>query len=887
MSSSPRGDLSRQEAFWVDRQTILWREGTADRRLTLHVSENADLQVTSEGVSGDVSVALGPGQLSDSVRKQFPHLAELPAWQIPDGELNRVSGWLRGQVAVVATEEPGTVVDATGLQIPGVLDDLYTYTGPLGPVWNDGRPHLFLWAPTARRVHLHVFADSRSTRPMEIVEMERRTASDEPGASGVWWAEGRAEWKDQFYLFEVEVFAPSTGRIETELVTDPYSRSLSTNSQRSQFVDLDDPALQPKGWAEQHKPPLRSFTDIVLYELHVRDFSALDAATPEAQRGTFLAFTVDAPPTRHLLRLRAAGVTHVHLLPVFDIATLDEDRSNWPPTPDLSGYAPDSEEQQAQLAGLHRVDGFNWGYDPFHFGVPEGSYSTAPDGNTRILEFRRMVRAFHEMGLRVVMDVVYNHTHGSGRDPYSVFDKIVPGYFHRLDQSGNVQTSTCCQNTASEHAMFERFVGDDLEHWARNYKIDGFRFDLMGHHMKANLEAWRDRLRALTPEVDGVDGSSIYLYGEGWDFGEVQGGKRGANATQNHLAGTGIGTFNDRIRDAVRGGSPFGDRREQGFATGLFTAPAFNGGGEAERARLLELQDKIRVGLAGNLAGYRFVRRDGRETTGSAVSGTGYADQPHESVQYVSAHDNETLFDKVQYVAPEATSLSERVRMSTVALSVVAFAQGVPFFHAGSEILRSKSFDADSYDSGDWFNRLDFTYLQNAFGQGLPPAEKNQDRWDLIRPILRREDLKPGRIEIESALQQFETFLRIRGSSPLFRLQNAEEIQARVRFHNTGPAQIPGLIAMSLANEVDGVGSNGSGFAKLDPRYREILVLFNTNSKARSFRHSDLIGRSFQLHPLQIDGVDEIVRSAAFDPAKGSLSVPGRTTAVFVEPGTP
>jgi pullulanase-type alpha-1,6-glucosidase len=831
-----------------------------------------------------MSIPLIPGTVSPSTESRFPHLAGLPAWKIPDVELDRVPEWLRGQVAVAAADESGRIVDATGLQIPGVLDDLYIYAGPLGPVWEGSSPHLYLWAPTAQKVQLLLFENSQSDAPVEVVPMERGAEADEPGASGVWRVEGRPDWKEKFYLFEVEVFAPSTGRIEVEAVTDPYSRSLSTNSQRSQFVHLDDPALQPDGWNSQSNPTLDSFTDIVLYELHVRDFSVLDDATPEAQRGTYLAFAADAPPTRHLRRLRAAGVTHVHLLPVFDIATVDEDRSNWPPLPDLSGYAPDSEEQQAQLAGFRRVDGFNWGYDPFHFGVPEGCYSTEPDGATRILEFRTMVRALHEMGLRVVMDVVYNHTHGSGRDPYSVFDRIVPGYFHRLDENGTVHTSTCCENTASEHAMFARFVGDDLEHWARDYKIDGFRFDLMGHHMKANLEDWRDRLRALSLQNDGVDGSKIYLYGEGWDFGEVQGGKRGVNASQTQLAGTGIGTFNDRLRDAVRGGNPFGDRREQGFATGLFTAPAFNGGGEAERARLLELQDKIRVGLAGNLADYRFTRRDGRETKGSAVSGTGYAQQPCESIQYVSAHDNETLFDKVQYVAPETTPLAERVRMSTVALSTVAFAQGVLFFHAGSEILRSKSFDADSYDSGDWFNRLDFTYLQNAFGHGLPPAEKNQDRWDMIRPILGRADLKPGREEIESALLQFETFLRIRGSSPLFRLQSLEEIQARVRFHNTGPTQIPGLIAMSLRDEVDSCRSDGSPFELLDGNYRMLVVLINAHPKARSFRHPGLVGRTFELHPFQADGSDEVVRSASFNAEQGSLNVPGRTTAVFVEP---
>src|SRR5262249_52707124 len=209
------------------------------------------------------------------------------------------------------------------------------------------------------------------------------------------------------------------------------------------------------------------------------------------------------------------------------------------PAGDLASFPPDSTAQQAAIAAVRERDGFNWGYDPWHYTAPEGSYATDPDGVARIRELREMVAALHRAGLRVVLDVVYNHTTAAGQDPRSVLDRIVPGYYHRLDENGAIATSSCCPNTASEHLMMEKLMVDSLVTWARAYKVDGFRFDLMGHHMKSNLLKVRDALSALTPDRDGVVGSEIYLYGEGWDFGEVAGNARGVNATQANLAGTG------------------------------------------------------------------------------------------------------------------------------------------------------------------------------------------------------------------------------------------------------------------------------------------------------------------------------------------------------------
>jgi len=862
------GDLSRQKAHWVDRRTILWPEGSlTEVRYSLHVSPTASMRVTGDGLKGGRSIPLKPNPAGPSpeVRRRFPHLANAVALEL-DAPADSVRAWLTGQVAVLARGADAQY--ATGLQIPGVLDDVFAWDGELGATWKDGAPSLRVWAPTARQVTLLLFDRPRGDGPPRRVAMTRE--------GGTWTAPGTAAWKGKYYLYEVVVFTPSTGRIETVTATDPYSRAVSRDGERSFLADLADPATKPPGWDALAKPALERIEDASVYELHVRDFSISDTTVPEAHRGTFLAFAGESDGTRHLRALAEAGLTHVHLLPAFDFATVSEDRASWASPGDLSAFPPDSDQQQAAVGRVRGKDGFNWGYDPLHYGVPEGSYATDPEGAARVLEFRRMVQGLAGLGLRVVMDVVYNHTHASGLAAQSVLDRIVPGYYQRLNADGAVENSTCCANTASEHLMMEKLMVDDLVHWARDYKVDGFRFDLMGHHMKANLEKARDRLAALTPGKDGVDGSKILLYGEGWDFGEVQGGKRGVNATQKNLAGAGVATFNDRLRDAARGGNPFGDRREQGFATGLFTMPGtFNRGGEGDRTKLLDLADRIKVGLAGNLAGFRLTDRRGNVVTGAAVGGAGYTASPRECVNYVEAHDNETLWDKIAYAAPAAATLEQRVRMQVLALSLPALGQGLPFFHAGGEILRSKSLDADSYDSGDWFNRVDWTLGTNHWGMGLPGAEKNRDRWDVIRPLLANPALAPGRTEIGHAFGAFRDLLRVRRSTPLFRLGSAEDVQARVSFLNAGPSQVPGVIVMTLSDVVADRRTVGSPWTRL-------VVVFNARPEPVTYAYPGFAQVKLALHPAQAGGSDPVVKRAAFDPARAALTVPGLTAAVFV-----
>ena len=530
----------------------------------------------------------------------------------------------------------------------------------LGVTFADGVPTIRVWAPTAQNVRLHLFDNSRPATEPTVANMSEDTAT------GVWSINGAKDWYGKYYLFEVTVYAPSTGKMETNLVTDPYSVSLSTNSARSQIIDLNDPALMPDGWQTVEKPPLAAPEDSVIYELHVRDFSAYDDSVSAENRGKFTAFTeTTSNGMQHLKALAEAGLTHVHLLPVFDIATINEnaDERQEPDRAALEAMPPDSDQQQALVGQTKDIDGYNWGYDPLHYTVPEGSYSTNPDGTQRILEFREMVQALNQTGLRVVMDVVYNHTTASGEDANSVLDRIVPGYYQRLDDKGRVENSTCCSNTATEHFMMEKLMLDSLRTWATEYKVDGFRFDLMGHHMLSNMNDVRAMLDSLTLDKDGVDGSAIYVYGEGWDFGEVANNARGINATQLNIGGSGIGVFNDRVRDSIRGGNPFGDLQKQGFIDGLFYDPneLETRSADEQKLELNLFADRIRVNLTGNLRDYTFENASGETVKGSQIdyngSPTGYTLDPQENISYASAHDNETLFDVIQAKAPASATL--------------------------------------------------------------------------------------------------------------------------------------------------------------------------------------------------------------------------------------
>jgi pullulanase-type alpha-1,6-glucosidase len=856
-------DLTLARAQWVRDDLLAWDVPDADsRRYRLHWSTAGDLAVDAEAVTGGSSVPLrlDPAGLPADVLADFPQLEGYEAFRLDRTAVRQVDEILTGQLAVASYDADGTLHDATGVQVPAVLDDVYAAAADreLGVTWSGRRPTLSLWAPTAQAVAAVVGG--------QRVPMRRQ-------ADGTWTVTGPATWKGAAYTYEVKVWAPSVQRVVTNEVTDPYSVALTTNSQKSLVVDLADPALAPAGWSGTTAPRIAQPEDRNVYELHVRDFSIGDETVPAAERGTYLAFTHDdTAGMRHLRELAGAGLNTVHLLPAFDIATIEERRAAQAvPDCDLEAMAPDSTEQQECVDAVRSKDGFNWGYDPLHYTTPEGSYATDPEGVRRTVEFRRMVQGLNRSGLQVVMDVVYNHTAASGQDATSVLDRVVPGYYQRLDAKGAVETSTCCSNTATEHRMMEKLMIDSVLTWARDYKVNGFRFDLMGHHSLANMQHLRAALDRLTVRRDGIDGRSIYLYGEGWNFGEVADDARFVQATQRNLAGTGIGSFSDRLRDAVRGGGPFDeDPRVQGFGSGLFTDPngaEANGTPAEQRERLLHLQDLVKLGLAGNLRDFSFRTSTGETVTGKEVDyngqPAGYAADPSETVTYVDAHDNETLFDSLALKLPRGTSMADRVRMNTLSLSTVALSQGVVFWHAGTDLLRSKSLDRNSYDSGDWFNRVDWARRENTFGSGLPPEADNGAKWDHMRPLLADPALKPGPEAMDAAHARALELLRIRSSSPLFRLGSAAAIQAKVSFLDAEP----GVIAM-LVDDTAGTDA--------DPDRDGVLVVLNATPAATTVSGT---GGGWTLHDVQASGGDEVVKGSTV--AADAVTVPARTAAVF------
>ena len=865
VDGAPRGNLALSRAHWLDANTFAWDTTfAADDKVYLYHSADAALSLESNQVMGGEAIELSsPGQLSSELRDKFPHLAHYSGISFVGLTDNEKRQLAKQQLALAVFDSEGELKDATSLQMPGALDALFKFDGELGPHTKHNQMVLSVWAPTAQNVELLLFDSSGDSEPSQILPMSTNLET------GVWESGDVSAWNRKYYQYRVTVYSYVTRNIEVNDVTDPYSLSLSQNSRLSQLVDLNDQDLKPFFWDMLRKPFVRAPEDISIYELHIRDFSIADENVPEQLRGTYSAFNVwSSNGVRHLKKLSRAGLTHIHLLPTFDIATINENREEQLKLEDdLSVYAPDSTEQQAAIAKIQHEDGFNWGYDPYHYTVPEGSYSTNPDGVQRILEFRKMVAAINGMGLRVIMDVVYNHTNDWGQYDKSVLDKIVPGYYHRYNADGQVEMSSCCANTASENYMMEKLMIDSLITWAKAYKVDGFRFDLMGHHTKENMLKVKSALGGLTKRKDGVDGRSIYLYGEGWNFGEVVNNARFEQATQLNMAGTGIGSFDDRGRDAIRGGNPFGGYRDQGFGNGLYTNP--NGIGDDRLSTLLELSDRVRVSLAGGLSDFQFENANGDWVTAAQIdyngSPTGYTQDPQELIRYIAAHDNETLFDGLQLKAPLNTTVEDRARMQNFSNALVLLGQGIPFIHAGQDFQRSKSMDRDSYNSGDWFNILDFTFNETGWGRGLPIEEKNSASWPIMAPLLANTDIAPTKDSMAFVSKYFNEMLRIRYSSPHFRMRGKDEVIQGVSFLNTGPQQIPGLIVMKLES------------AK---HKRNRVVFFNGSNETVYFSHDALNDKSYHLHPIQRFSVDRALRDVRVE--NGEFAIPAMTTAVFV-----
>ncbi|MEZ6927082.1 MULTISPECIES: pullulanase-type alpha-1,6-glucosidase [unclassified Aeromonas] len=892
-------------AHLIDGNTLIWQGGKDKPHVRLYYTESGTIKANAEGVFDFPYITLAPTSLTAEQQAKYPHLKDAAAFALPAGK--DLKPLLKGELVAIGTDADGILQGATLVQSAGALDALYSEAATkltYGAVVEGGNVTFRLWAPTARSVKLALFDGQH--KPLG----ERTMTLDE--ASGSWSVQGGSELVGKFYRYDIQVYHPVSRKLESYQVTDPYSLSLAMNSEFSQVVDLNDPALKPEGWDSLKAPhSQQNPADITIYEAHVRDLTGNDDSTPAEHRGKFLGLTdTDTAPVKHLQALAKSGVSHLHLLPVFDIATVNEDPAKVANISDdfgklcqvnpevqnskFAGYCSsgqtieavlgdlqggDSKEnpQVQELYGyLRGVDSFNWGYDPYHYTTPEGSYATNAEGSQRILEFREMVKAIKQnIGMNVVMDVVYNHTNEAGLGPKSVLDKIVPWYYQRLNpETGSVENSTCCSNTAPEHAMFAKLMDDSLVTWARDYKIDAFRFDLMGHHPKDQMVQALAAVKQVNPEM--------YFYGEGWNFGEVQDDKRFVQATQKHLAGTGIGSFSDRLRDAVRGGSPFdgGDtiRKTQGFGNGaLVDANEMDG---VDRATALHQADLVRLGMAGNLKDFILTDKDGMPKKGSDIDyngqPAGYAQDPTEIQNYVDKHDNQTLFDNLIYKAPQGADL---VRMQGVSLATAMLGQGIPFTHAGVELLRSKSMERDSYDSGDWYNRVDYTLADNNFDKGLPRKDKDGDNYPLIEKVLGKH-VKPSGADMAIMVGFYQELAELRQSSRLLRLGSGAEVIKRVDFRNTGPDQEPGLIVMTVD---DGINAG----ADLDPAIDGLVVMINATNAPQSisdFRDGNdqpIDLTNLQLSPAHHGG-ESIARDAAVN--GGTLTLGAWSAAVFVKP---
>ncbi|MGY3893187.1 pullulanase-type alpha-1,6-glucosidase [Aeromonas enterica] len=892
-------------AHLIDGNTLIWQGGKDKPHVRLYYTESGTIKANAEGVFDFPYITLTATSLTAEQQAKYPHLKDAAAFALPSG--NDLKPLLKGELVAIGTDADGILQGATLVQSAGALDALYSEAATkltYGAVVEGGNVTFRLWAPTARSVKLALF--DAQHKPLG----ERTMTLDE--ASGSWSVQGGSELVGKFYRYDIQVYHPVSRKLESYQVTDPYSLSLAMNSEFSQVVDLNDPALKPEGWDSLKAPhSQQNPADITIYEAHVRDLTGNDDSTPPEHRGKFLGLTdTDTVPVKHLQALARSGVSHLHLLPVFDIATVNEDPAKVANISDdfsklcqvnpevqnskFGGYCgggqtiaavlgdlqgADSKEnpQVQELYGyLRGVDSFNWGYDPYHYTAPEGSYATNAEGSQRILEFREMVKSIKQnIGMNVVMDVVYNHTNEAGLGPKSVLDKIVPWYYQRLNpETGSVENSTCCSNTAPEHAMFAKLMDDSLVTWARDYKIDAFRFDLMGHHPKDQMVQALAAVKKVNPEM--------YFYGEGWNFGEVQDDKRFVQATQKHLGGTGIGSFSDRLRDAVRGGSPFdgGDtiRKTQGFGNGaLVDANEMDG---VELATALHQSDLVRLGMAGNLKDFVLTDKDGMPKKGADIDyngqPAGYAQDPTEIQNYVDKHDNQTLFDNLIYKAPEGADL---VRMQGVSLATAMLGQGIPFTHAGVELLRSKSMERDSYDSGDWYNRVDYTLADNNFDKGLPRKDKDGDNYPLIEQVL-GQHVKPSGADMATMMGFYQELAELRNSSRLLRLGSGAEVIKRVDFRNTGPDQLPGLIVMT-------VDDGASAGADLDPAIDGLVVMINASNASQSigdFRDGNdqpIDLTSLQLSPAHHAG-ESIARDAAVN--GGTLTLGAWSAAVFVKP---
>ncbi len=518
----------------------------------------------------------------------------------------------------------------------------YYQGNDLGAVWSKEATNFRVWAPTATYVIVNLYKTGHEQDLFRKVPMNKDTF-------GSWALRIDADLNGIYYTYSVTVDG-----VEREAV-DPYAKAVGVNGDRGMVIDLF--ATNPSGFTEEVLPPVINPTDAVVYELHIRDFSS-DPGSGMRYSGKYLAFTENGTKNSFgastgIDYLKELGITHVQLLPSFDYATVDE-----------------TKQPSVQ---------YNWGYDPKNYNVPDGSYSSNPySGDIRIREFKQMINALHRAGIRVIMDVVYNHTAESME---SNFNRIVPGYYYRLAPDGSFSNASGCgSETASERVMMRKFMVDSVSYWVKEYHIDGFRFDLMGIHDIDTMHEIRRVVNEIRP--------GILLYGEGWTGGlsPLPDWERALKVNVRNMD-HGIGVFNDNLRDGIKGSVFSGP--ERGFVSGREG-----------------MEDTIKFGVAAA------TQHDGIDYWRVLYSNSPWAAQPTQCINYTSAHDNLTLWDKLMLTAP-GESRELLVKENLLAAAIILSAQGIPFFQAGEEFLRSKPlneekliFEDNSYCSPDSINSL-------------------------------------------------------------------------------------------------------------------------------------------------------------------------------------
>ena len=563
------------------------------------------------------------------------------------------------------------------VQNPFPFDDYPVYTGnDLGVNYSPLKTVFKVWAPKASEVKLRLYDAGNGGEATSITDLQK-------DVQGTWQLAINKDLKNKYYTFQV--LQDGVWSLERP---DIYAKAVGVNGMRGMVADLK--STDPENWENDKKPALKNATDIVIYELHIRDIS-VSPNSGIRNKGKFLGLTETGTksPDGELTgidHIKELGVTHVHLLPSFDFNSIDETK------PEANQY--------------------NWGYDPLNYNVPEGSYSTNPyDGNVRIKEFKKMIQTLHKNGLRVILDVVYNHTSDIKG---SCFTQFAPGYFYRQNPDGSYSNGTGCGNeVASERPMVRKFMIESLVYWAREYHLDGFRFDLMGTHGITTMNMISDTLHKIDP--------TIFIYGEGWTAGNsplpdsLQAIKKNVSKLNE------IAVFSDDIRDGLKGG--WGDIKEKGFVSGNAA-----------------MGESVKFGIVASTPNPQIDYSKVNYSKGP------WAAEPFQTITYVSCHDDNTLFDRLKISNPAATE-TDLIKMDKLAAAIVLTSQGVSFLHAGAELLRTKQGIANSYKSPDSINEIDWSRktkykLVFEYYKGLIALRKNHPAFRMMSANMIAQNLK-------------------------------------------------------------------------------------------------------------------------------------------------